>query len=203
MVWYHADLTQTRERILYAAFMEVHANGFQAASIQNIINAAGVTKGALYHYFDSKNAIGHALVDEVFTQYIDATFVKSLANTDDPIASLIESLLAFKDNMTDADIGLGCPFDSFTSEMAPIDPALRKSVEALRQNKQITMEAAFLRGQAAGTVSLEVDAHSLALMVCAMMHGCMGIAKSACSVETLMQYGQPMIDYLQNLRLQS
>ncbi len=200
--WYEPDLSQTRARILYAAFTEVHANGFQSASIQKIINLAGVTKGAFYHYFESKNAIGHALVEEVFTEYVDKTFIRAMENTHDPIGGLIENLLSHKDNLTDEDVALGCPLDSFTQEMAPIDSTLRARVEELRQHKQRAMEAAFRRGQAAGTVSLQVDANSLAIMVSTMLHGCMGIAKSAGSVATLMKYGQPMIDYLQNLRIQ-
>ena len=63
--WYQNPPKTTREAILYAAFREVHFNGFQAASINNIIASAGVTKGALYHYFSSKEEIGCALLDEV------------------------------------------------------------------------------------------------------------------------------------------
>ncbi|NIQ76006.1 MAG: TetR/AcrR family transcriptional regulator, partial [Gammaproteobacteria bacterium] len=60
---------------------EVHLNGFQSASIQNIIDAAGVTKGALYHYFDSKDAIGLALLDEIFTKYVETNYIEPISNT--------------------------------------------------------------------------------------------------------------------------
>ncbi|MEJ2177400.1 MAG: hypothetical protein P8Y12_05510, partial [Gammaproteobacteria bacterium] len=35
--WHQDSPHNTRDQILYAAFCEVHLNGFQAASIQNII----------------------------------------------------------------------------------------------------------------------------------------------------------------------
>jgi len=41
----------TREKILDAAFHEIHRYGFQSASLANILERTGLTKGALYHHF--------------------------------------------------------------------------------------------------------------------------------------------------------
>ncbi len=201
LTWYQVDLSDTRERILYAAFKETHENGFQAASIQKIINLAGVTKGALYHYFPSKHAIGEALLDEIYAEYIDKSFIEPLANTKDPIGALLTSLLATKNRMTDDDVRLGCPFDSFAQEMSPLDTDFRKHIDALRNRKHTAMAEAFKRGQAAGTVSQSVDTEDLSMLVSATLHGIMGLAKSAGNVNALMQYGSPLINYLQQLRL--
>src|SRR5206468_2966878 len=58
------DAERTRERLLQAAFREVHRSGFQSASIDAILAATNVTKGALYHHFESKEALGYAVVEE-------------------------------------------------------------------------------------------------------------------------------------------
>jgi AcrR family transcriptional regulator len=50
------DLERTRERLLQAAFREVHRSGFQSAGIDAILAATNVTKGALYYHFDGKEA---------------------------------------------------------------------------------------------------------------------------------------------------
>src|SRR4030095_5203309 len=55
----------TRQKLLYAAFEEMYRSGFQAASLDAILAKAGVTKGALYHHFPDKAALGYAVVDEV------------------------------------------------------------------------------------------------------------------------------------------
>ena len=44
----------TRQIILQAAYEEIYARGFQAASIAKILSTTDVTKGALYHYFPTK-----------------------------------------------------------------------------------------------------------------------------------------------------
>ena len=54
-----------RRELLEAAFAEFHLHGFQAASLDAIVARAGVTKGALYHHFPDKSALGHAVIDEV------------------------------------------------------------------------------------------------------------------------------------------
>ena len=58
----------TREKLLNAAFEEMYLRGFQAASLDTILARAGVTKGALYHHFPDKAALGYAVVDEVIRQ---------------------------------------------------------------------------------------------------------------------------------------
>ena len=39
--------------------------GFQSASLDTILASAGVTKGALYYHFNSKEALGYAVVEEI------------------------------------------------------------------------------------------------------------------------------------------
>jgi AcrR family transcriptional regulator len=198
--WYQDPPQDTRGKILFAAFREVHLNGFQAASIQNIINSAGVTKGALYHYFSSKDEIGYALLDEIFSKYIESTFVAPLAKTRDPITTLTNHLRETGARMSEEDVALGCPLDHFSQEMVSIDPEFQRRIDALYQRKQDALVSAMRRGQLAGNVSGEVSAESIALMVNATLHGCMGIAKNARSLETLMKCGEGLFHYLEQLR---
>ena len=54
---------QTRDRLLQAAFQEVFRHGFQSAGIDAILAATNVTKGALYYHFESKEALGFAVIE--------------------------------------------------------------------------------------------------------------------------------------------
>lgn len=198
--WCAGNVVDTRQKILLAAFKEIHFHGYQAASIQNIIDQVGVTKGALYHHFKSKHEMLLALLEEVHAQYVENTFIKPMENTDDPITVLSNTLYALKEKMSDEDVALGCPLDSLAQEMAPIDKEVQVIVDRLYQRKQQVMTKAFERGQAAGNVSTDLSAESIALMIRATLQGCMGIAKSARSVDALIQCGTAMIHYLEQLR---
>lgn len=57
---------RTRTAILDAAAEVIEERGFTGASLSDILTRAGVTKGALYFHFSSKEELAHALVDEQF-----------------------------------------------------------------------------------------------------------------------------------------
>ena len=56
------------ERVLQAAFREARRTGFQSAGINTTLAVSNVTKRALYHHFDSKEALGYAIVDEIIAK---------------------------------------------------------------------------------------------------------------------------------------
>ncbi|MGD2172889.1 MAG: TetR/AcrR family transcriptional regulator, partial [Gammaproteobacteria bacterium] len=111
----------TRERILFAAYKEFHVNGFQSASLSRILAHTGVTKGALYHHFPNKTALGYAVVDEVIARRIQINFIEPITQFDDPVEGFIEFVKHAGDTFSMTDIQLGCPLSVLAQEMAPID----------------------------------------------------------------------------------
>ena len=79
------DPEHTRSVLLEAAFKEIYENGFQAASLERILSNTNLTKGALYHHFPNKRALGIAVIREIITENIVAKNVAPLEDTDDPI----------------------------------------------------------------------------------------------------------------------
>ena len=83
------DAARTRERLLRAAFQEMHRSGFRSADLNAILAAAGVTKGALYYHFDNKEALGYAVVDEIIASNLHQKWVQPLRNAKNPIDVLV------------------------------------------------------------------------------------------------------------------
>jgi AcrR family transcriptional regulator len=54
----------TRQKILDAAMDLFGEVGYAAAGLGEIIERAGMTKGALYHHFDSKEALATAIIEQ-------------------------------------------------------------------------------------------------------------------------------------------
>lgn len=64
---------QTKRRIMDSALAEFSAQGYGASSINTICAAQDISKGIVYHYFETKDGLFLACVDECFqrlTQYI-------------------------------------------------------------------------------------------------------------------------------------
>ena len=115
----------TRDTLLEAAFWEIYRRGFQAASLDAILRETGVTKGALYHHFPSKAALGHAVIEEVVSGYMSQRWMNALTDTADPITAL-QTL--FRDNIAESpeeEVMLGCPLNNLALEMSTMDPLMR------------------------------------------------------------------------------
>jgi len=54
----------TRQKILDAATDVFSEVGYAAAGLGEVIERAGMTKGALYHHFDSKEALATAIIEQ-------------------------------------------------------------------------------------------------------------------------------------------
>ena len=59
---------ETREKILGTALQLFARRGFHGASIGEIARQAGLSKGLAYHYFESKQAILEAIIEEGFAE---------------------------------------------------------------------------------------------------------------------------------------
>ncbi|MDQ3578291.1 MAG: TetR/AcrR family transcriptional regulator, partial [Actinomycetota bacterium] len=57
----------TRDRLLAAARVQFGVHGYDASSIEAILERAGVARGALYHHFASKEALFEAVLDQVIS----------------------------------------------------------------------------------------------------------------------------------------
>jgi AcrR family transcriptional regulator len=75
---------ETRSQIINSAIKMFAAHGFTAASVDMICKEAGVSKGAFYHHFESKQALFLALLDVWLTsvdQSIEASREKTAPET--------------------------------------------------------------------------------------------------------------------------
>ena len=67
----------TRRRIMDSALREFSAQGYGASSINTICASQNISKGNIYHYFETKDALYLACVQECFqtlTEYIQGSF---------------------------------------------------------------------------------------------------------------------------------
>ena len=74
--------TARREQILDVALEVFAAAGFHGASMNDVAEAAGVTKPVLYQHFDSKRELYQALLEEVGNRLLDAIAKATAEATD-------------------------------------------------------------------------------------------------------------------------
>jgi TetR/AcrR family transcriptional repressor of nem operon len=62
--------TGTREKILAAGAQAVSAKSFNSCGLSEILELAGVPKGSFYHYFQSKEDFGVALIEHEAAEFM-------------------------------------------------------------------------------------------------------------------------------------
>src|SRR5271155_4078840 len=100
MIWARMPSQAERRQATVAAILAgaralFAERGFEATSIDDIALAAGVTKGAVYHHFPSKEAIFVEVLDAVHRDVANAPPPPEVHNITDPIDMIAVGLLAY------------------------------------------------------------------------------------------------------------
>lgn len=98
----------TRTAILDAASAEFALHGYQAASLSRILERSGVTKGALYFHFTSKEAVAECIV-EVMEQHLPLVLAEVEGRGHDGLTTAVHlaiGLADFLDAVPEAKAGL-------------------------------------------------------------------------------------------------
>jgi len=193
-------MDETRQQLLEAAFHEIHRQGFQAASLSAILRQTGVTKGALYHYFDSKQALGYAVLDEWVLPYLRRTWFEPLRDRrTPPLQRLKRAIARAGEELDEEAIRLGCPLNNLAQEMSPLDEGFRRRTDQMYRTWLESIAATLMEAREQGEVAPELDPEATALFILATLEGCMGIAKNAQSRPLLLRCGSGLLHYLELL----
>jgi AcrR family transcriptional regulator len=191
----------TRQKILGAAFAEFYRNGFQAGSLNQIVVAAGSTKGAIFHHFAGKLELGYAVLDEIIEPLLVDRWLDPLANSTDPIADVKHAFRKFvKDDIDSGAWLLGCPLNNLAQEMSPLDEGFRLRIDALYTAWRKGLAIALANGVKAGSVRKDIAPRAVAAMLVAGQMGIWGAGKSSQNKTVMMQATDAICDYLDSLR---
>lgn len=168
---------KTRQAILEAAFWEIYRNGFQTASIDQILKGTGLTKGALYHHFPNKRELGYAVVEEVIRPWLLGRWQRALDAARDPVEGLKAAVASLEEAPPEMVCG-GCPLFNLTQEVANSDEAFRSRLEGVLIDWRGLVGGHLARGQASGQVRADLDPEATAAFLVASFEGISGMAKA-------------------------
>ena len=192
------DSERTRERLLQAASREIYRSGFQSASVDTILAVAGVTKGALYYHFDSKEALGHAVIDEVIATCVRGKWVRPLQNGTDPIDALTGAVQGIPVRPTD--VRGGCQLNNLAQEMSSLDAGFRKRLAIIFDAWREAVASVLREGQAHGNVRRDVEPADAAGLLIAMVEGYASLAKNAQDPKVMKAGIRNIVGWLRSLR---
>ena len=192
------DPERTRERLLQAAFREIHKSGFQSAGIDTILASANVTKGALYYHFDNKEALGYAVIEEKIAKLTHDRWLRPMRSEGEPIDILIGVVRRIPARTQD--VRAGCPLLLLAQEMSPLDEQFRKRLERIFLDWQEGIATLLRKGKSQGTVRGDVNPADAASFLIATVEGYGTLAKNAQDAKVWKSGVRNIAEWLRSLR---
>lgn len=167
-----------RARLLDAAVSVIRTRGYDATSVEELCAAAGVSKGAFFHHFRSKEDLGTAAAAH-FLAWLEGLFARTgWRDHADPL----DRVLAYIDVRTAILRGeiphFTCLLGMMVQEVYATHPALRAACEAGIRSHLAPLQAEIEAAMAARGVT-GFTAESLALHIMAVIQGGFVLAKAA------------------------
>jgi TetR/AcrR family transcriptional regulator, transcriptional repressor for nem operon len=192
------DPERTRQALLQAAFGEIYRSGFRGSDVETILGAAGVTKGAMYHHFDSKEALGYAVVDEIVADIMREKWQTPLRQAGDPLDALIG--IVRTTSLRPEHVRGGCPLNNLSQEMSPLDEGFRRRTAKVFNDWHRAVAAVLRGGRLRGLVRRDVNPDEAATFLIAAYEGYMSLAKNAQDAGRLRAGQKMLVRYLESLR---
>ncbi len=167
-----------RARLLEAARDVIRTRGYTATTIDDLCRAAGVTKGAFFHHFASKEALGVAAAAfwaETTSAFFAAAPYHDHADPLDRVLGYVE----FRKTIIDGDLAeFTCLVGTMTQEVYASHPAIRDACAASIFGHAATIEPDIAAAMTARGLVADWTPASLAAHTQAVLQGAFILAKA-------------------------
>ncbi len=160
---------QTRQQIIDTAARLFASRGFDGTSMSDLAAAAGLTKGAFYHHFESKDALFFAVVQSVQDKWVNAvgTEVMQTSHALDQIMILLTNHA----RLLRQEPTLCLVMHGLTAEMEETNPGFLTALHEVYQGMIGFIQELLQRGQAQQQVRTDVDAQLMAVNLVGLLRG--------------------------------
>ena len=175
---HHPERGDARTRLLEAARDVIRARGFTATSVEDLCRAAGVTKGAYFHHFRTKEDLGVAAAG-YWAETTSAYFAGApYHDYEDPFDRLI-GYVQFRRDIMEGDLAeFTCLVGTMTQEVYGMHPAIRDTCAASIFGHAATLEPDIAAAMAARGIKADWTPASLAAHTQAVLQGAFILAKA-------------------------
>ena len=169
--------TSARIRLLQAALQVIRSKGYSATTVEELCMAAGVTKGAFFHHFKSKEALAVAAAD-YWSETTSALFAAARYHArEDPLDRIL-GYLDFRAALLAGPVeAFTCLVGTMVQEVYDTSPLIRNACRASIVGHAETLEADIADAMLLYGVE-GVTARSLALHTQAVLQGGFILAKA-------------------------
>lgn len=160
---------QTRLQIIEAATQLFARKGFYGTSISHLTKVVGLTKGALYHHFEDKDALFFAVVDSVQSTWEKAVADEVVSGKD----SIAQITILFEKHaeLLSKNEFMCLVMSNLMNEMESINPKYSSILEDIYEEFILFVDQIIKAGQSKGEIRSDIDSRLLSLNIVGVLKG--------------------------------
>lgn len=162
-----------------------HSKGYQATSVNDILEAAHIGKGQFYHYFSSKHNLGLTVVEDLLDDWSQHLIIDTLQSTNQPVARLNEMLDHTLKYHSAIAKKRGCPIGNLAIEMSEQDEAFRLKIQDFFNQWIAAVKAALDEMVNQNRLDSSTDTYKSAQAIVSMMEGGILLMKNQQNIDLL------------------
>ena len=172
-----AQFQDTKQRILAVGESLIMSRGFSDLGLSEILGTAKVPKGSFYHYFQSKEGFGVALLERYFADY-DERLTTLFADQATPMRARILSYFVYwREKSATHECHNTCLAVKLAAEVSDLSEPMRCTLAQGMGRITAQIADAIKLAQIEGSVSAQKDAPELAELLYSMWVGASLVAK--------------------------
>jgi TetR/AcrR family transcriptional regulator, transcriptional repressor for nem operon len=169
---------ESKTRLLDAALRLVRTKGYEATTVDDVCEAAGLTKGSFFHHFEGKEELAVAAARH-FGEMAESVFSAApYRKLDDPLARLLGYVDFRRAILTGELPEYTCLLGTMVQETYATHPAIRRACERQIAGHAATLVADIAEAKKRRAPRAKWSAESLALFTQAAIQGAFVLAKA-------------------------
>ena len=190
----------TKQIILDKSFTLFYENGFKTTSVDKIMKATKLTKGAFYHHYKNKKELGLAVISLKVQQRVYKGMITPLYQSGNALQILETTFLDRLKSFPVYDKQHGCPMNNFINEVGDLEVAYQLALRRIIEDWKAALITLIERGQKENTISKTLSSKAIAVYLISAFEGIRGIRKLYDTDDILDQYITGLSLYLKQIK---
>lgn len=190
----------TKQTILDQSFKLFYQNGFKATSVDTVMKATKLTKGAFYHHYKNKQELGLAVIALKVQERVIKGMVAPLKQPGNPIDILENTFSERLKSFSLHEKQHGCPMNNFINEIGDLEIVYQTALKQIIDTWKAELINIIERGKKENSIKKHISSVAVATFLISGFEGVRGLRKVYDNDTILDEYIAGLSTYLQHIK---
>ena len=190
----------SKQLILNEAFKLFYEDGFKTTSIEKIMKATTLTKGAFYHHYANKKELGLEVISQKVQSRVQKRMVYPLYQNGNAFTILENTFLNSLKSFSIYEKQHGCPTNNLINEIGDNEKVYQKALKNIIEEWKTALIDLLERGKVDNSIKQDISSAAVAIYLISAFEGIRGIRKLYDDDIVINEYLNGLALYLKQLK---